>query len=200
MKTIQIFALAGTFVLAVILGGCSKDEVDTPFYSADNGTSKELTELEKAGLISLLEKEKFHRDVYAVIAERLQSPFFEELSEEDAVLMDLLSIKVDKYGLVNPVVGIEAGSFSDNAIQNDYTDFIQNNTSDPLTLVAYAEDMERTMIDEIETQQSMLSGNTDIVVAYDRMLKKSTAQLRLLADEMEGLRHLYAPQAGHQED
>jgi hypothetical protein len=200
MKTIQIFALAGTFLLAIFLGGCSKDEADTPFYSAANGTSKELTELEKAGLLSLLETEKFHRDVYSVIAERLQSPFFEELSAEDAILMDLLSIKVDKYGLVNPIVGVEAGSYSDAVIQNSYSEFIETNTSDLLTLVAYAEDMERSMIDQIETQQSLLSGNSDIVAAYDQMLKKSIAQLRLLADEMEGLRHIYAPQATHQED
>jgi len=193
MKTIKFYAVSTLVVLAMIFASCSKEELDTPFYTADNGVSKELNSFEKAGLLSLLEMQKMQRDVYYWMNTQYESPVFADLAHRDGQLMERLSIKVDKYGLVNPVVDKLIGEFEDASIQNQYNDFIRETAGDIESMIVEAQKMETSFIYEVETQQTNLSGNADIVQLYTDLIQESEAQLNSLNNETKGLIHIYAP-------
>lgn len=200
MKTLKFYAAIGTLIMAMAFAGCSKDEVDTPFYSASNGTSKDLSADEKEGLLSLLELQKMQVDVYSVMADRIQQPVFNDLAEQDAKLMELLAVKVDKYGLDNPITGKAAGEFEDEAVQNKYNAFIRTTNFGWNEMIAYATDMEEELIDVIQEQKTKISGNMDIVQLYEEILQQSVSDLNALNEEWENYSHIYAPKDEHRED
>jgi hypothetical protein len=193
MKTLKFYAVATLVALAMVFVSCSKDELDTPFYTADNGVSKTLNNFEKNGLVSLLEKEKMHRDVYTWMNTQFPSEVFTQLAERDGHYMEVLSIKVDKYGIANPTVGKLPGEFVDASVQNQYNDFIRITTGDLVAMINKAQAMEEALIAEVQEQQSTLSGNTDIGQVYDGLLQESISQLNSLKNDTKGLIHIYAP-------
>jgi hypothetical protein len=193
MKTLKFLTLAILAALTIALVSCSKDELDTPFYTADNGVSKELTSLEKAGLLTLLEKQKMHRDVYNWIYAQFPSQVFSSLAKHDGALMERLSIKVDKYGLVNPVIDKLAGEFADASIQVQYNDFTRDASGDLEKMINGAKAMEAELIAEVAKERSILSGNPDIDQVYGELMLESQGHLNILNDEMKGLIHIYAP-------
>lgn len=177
------YAVPALLALVMIFASCSKDEVDTPFYTADNGTSKALTEYEKAGLVTLLETQKMHRDVYIWMNANADYPVFSDLSDCDCQLMEKLSITVDKYGLHNPTVGKEPGEFEDSYVQSQYNDIIRSTQGSVASMFTAAKAMEAAMIAEVREQQDALSGNADIGLVYADLIVQSENQLIQLDEE-----------------
>lgn len=193
MKTAKFFAAATLVAVAMIFAGCSKDELDTPFYTADNGVSKELSSLEKAGLLNLLESEKMQKDVYEWIYSQYPSEVFADMAFQDGQAMELLSIKVDKYGLENPIHGKLPGEFTDVNVQNEYNDFVRTTVGNLEAMIEQARCMEEAFITKVQEQESLLSGNADIRIIYQDLITTSSMQMNSLADNKDGLIHLYAP-------
>jgi len=193
MKTLKFYALLGTLALAIVFVSCSKDETIAPFNSAQNGASTDLNNFEKAGLLSLVEKQKLHRDIYDLMAEKDHEPIFTIMSVCDAKYMELLSIKVDKYGLDNPTVDNMAGEYENAQIQADYNEFIRSNNFDLNQMLVYARKMEEAIIIEIRFHEANVSGNTDIVKIYDDLINESQIQLEALNDELKSLTNINVP-------
>lgn len=200
MKTLKFYAAIGTLVLAMAFTGCSKDEVDSPMVTASNGTSKVLSVDEQEGLLSLLELQKMQVDVYSVIADHIQQPVFTDLKQQDTKLMELLSVKVDKYGLENPIVGKAAGEFEDESVQDKYNEFIRTTGFEWNEMVDYATSMEKAFIDVVQIQKLRISGNDDIVQLYEEIQKQSESHLNALYNEWENFSHIYAPKDEHREN
>lgn len=177
------YAVPALLALAMIFASCSKDELDTPFYTAANGTSKALTEYEKAGLVTLLETQKMHRDVYTWMNTQAEYPVFSDLLACDCQLMEKLSITVDKYGLHNPTVGKETGEFEDSYIQSRYNDIIRSTEGGIASMFTAAKAMEAAMIVEVREHQNALSGNADIGLVYADLIVQSENQLIQLDEE-----------------
>jgi len=195
MKTLRFYALLGTLALAMVFVSCSKDETDAPFYSGPNGTSKDLSSFEKAGLLSLVEKQKLHRDIYDAMAEKIQEPIFSILSQNDAQYMELLAIIVDKNGLDNPIVGKTAGEYEDSQIQAEYDAFMRSNNFGWNQMLIYARQMEEALIAEVQFHGANLSGNTEIMKIYDDLMNESQSQLEALNDEIKSVTNTILPDA-----
>jgi hypothetical protein len=193
MKTVKFFAATILVAVAMIFVSCSKDEVDTPFYTADNGVSKELSTLEKEGLLNVLETTKMHRDIYEWINSQFPSEVFADMARRDGQAMELLSIKVDKYGLVNPIEGKLPGEFTDANIQEEYNEFVRTTVGDLGAMINQARAMEEDFIASVEEQEASLSGNADIKIIYQDLVDSAVVQLNALDDSKEGLIHIYAP-------
>ena len=193
MKTVNFYAATVLVALAMIFVSCSKDEIDTPFYTADNGVSKVLSANEEAGLLNLLETEKMHRDVYDWIYSQYPSEVFADMAFRDGQAMELLSVKVDKYGLENPILGKLPGEFVDSHVQNQYNDFVRTTAGDLEAMIDQAKAMEAAFIDNVKEQQALLNGNVDIRDMYENLINTAVIQLNTLGDEKEGLIHIYAP-------
>lgn len=199
MKTLNFYALIGTFALAMIFTSCSKEEVDSPFYSASSSSSQTLSEAEKEGLVNLLEIQKMHRDVYTVIAETLESQAYEQMAQKDGRLMERLSVKADKYGLYNPLVDKEAGEYENQSVQNEYNNFMRT-TSDMNEMVSFARSMEQDLIDVVTQQQSILLGNQDIKLLYDEMLVEAQTQIIEMEGGFDDFADINAPIEEYRED
>lgn len=199
MKTLKFYALIGTLALAMVFVSCSKEE-DTPIYSASNGTSKQLSNIEKEGLLSLVEVQKLHRDVYTAIAAETEQEFFSALAEEDARLMEMLAIKIDKYGLENPLVDNGAGEYADVAIQNQYNNFMRTASFGVGEMISYAISMEQDLIEAVEQHKAAVNGNTDIVQLYEDILVDSYEQISALDSGWEEFSYVYEPRDEHRED
>jgi len=186
MKTLKMYALMGTVIAAIFLVSCSKDEADDTFYSAPaNVVSNDFSDQEKAGLILLVEKEKLHRDVYMAMANNCQLPLVGELCSCDENYMNLLSIKIDKYGLTNPLVGKEAGEYHDTNVQAVYDDFIENCGTGQYSMMQFAKLMEENDLDIIYEQLEIIEGNTDVMQLYVGLKDASVKQLNSIKDELE---------------
>lgn len=192
MKTLKFYALTGAIALAMVFASCSKEEVDAPFSSASNSASKTLTSFEKADLLSLLETQKLHRDVYLWMHAQVEKSVLAELADRDARYMDLLSVRVDKYGIENPTADRVAGEYADAAIQNEYNEFIRTNL-EWAEMVNYAIQMEESLISAICQCESKLQGNTDLGRIYQDMKKESEIAVYELNLEEKGLIHIFAP-------
>lgn len=192
MKTLKFYALASTIALAMVFVSCSEEEADAPFYSGPNSGSNELSSYEEAGLLTLLETQKFHRDVYTWMNTAVENSLFQELALRDGNIMERLSVKVDKYGLENPIIDRTPGEYADSYIQQQYDDFISSNNADLDQFMAYAKQMEASMFSDICECQSILEGNADIGKIYEDMKLECETQLNALYGDTKGLIHIFA--------
>lgn len=199
MKTIKFLTVTALVALAMVFVSCSKDEVDTPIYSASGGSSHDLNNFEKAGLITLLETTKLHRDVYTWINSEYQADLFVQLAEREEKNLALLSVRVDKYGLENPVSDMLPGEFDNAAIQEEYNTFVSSATGDIVAMIDMARAMERDMIVAVEEQQATLSGNTDIANLYYTLICECNDQIQALIDDTKGFIGEYLPKPSVQE-
>ena len=134
-----------------------------------------------------------HRDVYEWIYSQFPSDVFADMARRDGQAMELLSIKVDKYGLVNPIEGKLPGEFTDVNVQEQYNEFVRTTTGNLEAMIDQARAMEEAFIACVQEQESLLSGNADIQAIYQDLIENASVQLNILADSKEGLIHMYAP-------
>jgi hypothetical protein len=200
MKTFKFYAVTALVLLAIVFVSCSKDEFDTPIYTNQNGDSKALNNFEKDGLISLLETQKMHRDVYAWINTQFPSAVFTGLAVRDGNYMERLSQLVDKYGISNPILDRLPGEFENVGIQNRYNEFVRLTIGDLEAMIENARVMEEEMVCAVQQEQLNLSGNDDIRQLYGNLIEESKTQIQALSHETEGLIHIYAPRNEIRED
>lgn len=199
MKTIKFLTVTALVALAMVFVSCSKDEVDTPIYSASGGSSHDLNSFEKAGLINLLETTKLHRDVYLWINSEYPADLFVNLAQREDKNLALLSVRVDKYGLENPVVDKLQGEFANAAIQEEYNTFVRSTAGDIEAMIEMARAMEHKMIVAVEEQQATLSGNTDIANLYYTLVCECNDQIQTLIDDAKGFIGEFLPKPTIQE-
>ena len=193
MKTAKFYAVTILAALAMVFVSCSKDEIDSNPYAVSNGNAKDLSNFEKQGLVSLLETQKMHRDVYTWINDQFPSAVFTSLAESDGKYMELLSVKLDKYGIQNPTLDKLPGEFESHEVQNQYNEFVRLSFGDLKAMIENARVMEESMISLVRDQQLNLSGNDDLRQIYGDLIQESISQLNTLNDNMKGLIHIYAP-------
>ncbi|MCD4694847.1 MAG: DUF2202 domain-containing protein, partial [Bacteroidales bacterium] len=172
---------------AIFLMSCSKtDDSATPMNVSGNNPSNILDEYEKAGLLSLVENLKFQKDVYIIMSQEVQTGLFDELCLCDGEYLDILLTKVDKYGLVNPVIGKGTGEFGDLNIQARYDDFVSTSQSYN-SMLNYAKQMEEYLVIEVEASTTTLDGNQDIEKIYAELLADSKDHIEILISELEAV-------------
>jgi hypothetical protein len=189
MKTTKInssiFTLCVILTLGIILSSCSKEnDLDAPMIHSTT-VNDDLTSIEQDDLLNLLEKEKFHRDVYQTIYDANQLSFVTQFCNCDDAFMTKLSIKVDKYGLENPVANKAIGEFESANLQHRFTAFESLDLNDELVALEFARDMESEMISEIQRVLEQLDGNNDLRSIYVNIQASSEAQYDELGEQLD---------------
>lgn len=185
MKTLNYFAIIGLFAGSMILVSCSKDEVADPFYTGSSSNTKVLSPIEKEGLLSLAEFQKMHLDVYTQLAEKSTNPLFVEFGRDEEILLDLLSIRIDKYGLFNPLINNGPGEYEDSRIQAIYDEFVSSNYTGDYQMLIYAKQMEEELISEIGVHMPNVTGNTDIINLYTDLNANCITTLDVIVSELK---------------
>jgi hypothetical protein len=138
---------------------------------------EELSEAEKADLLKMVEEEKLARDVYLALYEQWSIPAFSNISNSEQRHMDAVASLLDKYGLENPVAGLEAGSFATPEVQELYQQLVDKGSSsdeNALRVGATIEDLDIKDLNEcLET-----TDNQDLTMVYENLKRGSENHLR----------------------
>jgi len=187
MKTLKIHTLIGTIALALIFISCSKSESIAPTQSPPVNDSKDLSGAEAAFLLSTVEKQKMHSDVYNEMDLKAKDQIFTIMSEDDVQYKEMLSAIVDKYGLDNPISDKISGEYEDHKIQATYDDFINNNNYNWEEMLLYAQKMEEMLITDLQFHLANVSGHADVSEIYNDLIKESKGQLEALNKELRSI-------------
>lgn len=187
MKTSKLFSFLSAIVVTLLLVSCSEDDAAIPNQSPLTSDSQELSSEQKSFLLSIIEIQKLHRDVYNIMTDRVQDQFFVTLSEGDSQFMERLSIEVDKYGLVNPVTDKNGGEYINAQIQTIYDNFIHSENFSLEQNFQFALEMEENLIEDIKLHQETVYGNPGMVQTYIDLMKESLSQKRSLDIELRSI-------------
>lgn len=181
MKTLKFYAFIGTVLAAFILLGCAKEDDLTQTDS----TQQNLSGQELDGLISLVEKQKLHRDVYLTLFNATNKPLFNELYQTDENMYMLLTDQIEDYGFKNPVLYFGIGEFRNPDIQNVYDDFQTAISSGIYQALEFAILMEESNAEEVNQYLGCIEDCQEIFCLCTDLLKVSYDQIEILESEME---------------
>ncbi len=138
---------------------------------------EEPSAVEIEALTFMVEEEKVARDVYNVLYETWGIPVFANIANAEQRHMDAIIGLFDKYGLENPVAGLDAGQFNNQELQTLYNSLItagQVNEEEALLVGATIEDVD--IFDLLHELQVV--DNEDITRVFENLLKGSENHLR----------------------
>ncbi|MBN2174050.1 MAG: DUF2202 domain-containing protein [Bacteroidales bacterium] len=177
--------LLGVILIVSVLFGCSKDdEVANPVYPpSSGGQSKSLSAVEKQDLLYIAEKEKLMHDIYQAMYRWNNNDIFAQIRLGKAEHLSLLSLKIDKYGLENPIAFSSEGEYQNTSLQEAYNDFKAKGVLNNSDAIEYGKSLEESLIGELGAVIGEVSGNSDLVQVYNKILTESKAHLEVLIDE-----------------
>ncbi len=170
----------------------SASAISQPAYS-------ELNQQDEEGLLKMREEEKLARDVYIYLYDMWQNEVFSNISESEQRHMDSIRSLLDKYGLADPVEGMEPGQFYSPEMQELYDTLIaQGATSleDALIVGATIEDLDIKDLEELIEA----TDNEDIQEVYQNLMKGSRNHLRAFGSQLADMGITYEAQFLTQEE
>ncbi|MDB4303405.1 DUF2202 domain-containing protein [Desulfosarcina sp.] len=181
MKTIKFYALIGAVLGAMLCVSCSKDDDEdvTPVPTTT------LSDAEKSGLLEMIEIEKLHRDIYQTMSENNQCELFGELCNCDGDFMNLLSAKVDKYKLINPIKEGINGVYDNDELQVIYNEFMKISDEQLKQLLYFAKELEEHALLNVDVFIANTQSKDDIRDIYLDIKKQSNCQLENIIDRIE---------------
>ena len=159
----------------------------------------ELTDKEEQGILYMREEEKLARDVYLTFYEMYNSiPIFYNIAQSEQKHMDAIKTLIDRYGLEDPTYNKGLGEFTNQVLQDLYTDLIAQGSTLTTALKVGAEIEEIDIIDLKEYMSQ--TDKADILVVYGNLLKGSENHLRAFIKWLEYNNVTYEPKYLNQDD
>ena len=199
MKTLTNFkskvTLLGAVLLTLIIFGCSKDDdVAKPMYlPANTSTSKQLNAGEKEGLLYLVENEKMLMDVYNELAANTQIGLMKDLATTKQHHMLLLSARIDKYGLENPLNGLSAGDYKNPLIQQRYDNIRISQPTSESEAIALAKNLETSLLSDLNYYLNGIDGHPDIASLYNKIIDETGSYSMVFGRVFPGYENITAP-------
>lgn len=199
MKTLalntSIKTLMSVLIAAMIMMSCSKnDDLVNPEYTqANDGDTKSLTIAEQNDLLYMIEKEKMMRNIYKTMFQEYNVELFQSIYQAKESHLSLLSSKIDKYDVHNPLVYSAENEFENSSLQLVYDDFLAKKLIYEIEALNFVKNMEERHINYVETTVSQVDGNDDIVSVYNVILLGSQAHLDALLGFASGYTDLIKP-------
>ncbi len=212
MKTSMKSIVMSGFIVASLLvaSSCQKDDMNAVQYgsvlsvSGDGTTSvieanlksalvetADLTESELASLVKMKEEEKLARDVYAVLAKKLGSQIFTNISAAENNHLNAIVLLLTNYGSTETSIG-EAGIFADAAVQKLYNDLVSKasvSIEEAYITGALIEEMD---IKDL-TVALTATTNENVTLVFENLLKGSRNHLRAFNRQLTTLGVVYTP-------
>ena len=196
MKTLTLKRSIGMLIsllfATVILSGCSKDDDNNPSLKVPNtaATSKSLSVAEQQGLIYMAEQQKLLQNIYECMYSNHDEIIFKKNAQSKKQQSLLLSAKIDKYGITNPLTDMVSGEFINPFIQQAYAEFRNGENLDLTDCILYSKAMEEAAIAELEALITEVEGNNDLLETYRKILENSQSNLEALFQGTKGLIHI----------
>lgn len=152
-----------------------------------------LSESERQGLLDMREEEKVARDVYAYLNQIWNQRTFSRISASEQQHMDAVKLLLDKYGIEDPVEGLEAGEFKSETMQVLYGKLIAEGSvslEQALTVGARIEELDISDLLNVISE----TDNEDLLTLWQNLVKGSRNHLRAFDSRLELFGLGYTPQ------
>ncbi len=161
--------------------------------AATNIPAQELSQAEKEALMKMVEEEKLARDVYAFLYGQWGNVIFDRISQSEQRHMDAVSALISKYGLENPVEGLEAGQFVTPSMQDLYENLTSRGAKSleqALQVGATVEDLDIKDLKELMGQ----CDNQDMLMVFQNLERGSRNHMRAFTSYLRVMGGSYSAQ------
>jgi hypothetical protein len=132
------------------------------------GSTFELSEEERDGLIHMRIEEKLARDVYIVMGEMWNHRIFLNIQLSEQKHMDAIKRLLDKYNVLDPITTDSVGIFPDPQFQQLYDQLVQQGSQSLQDALLAGKSIEELDIADLEYQLSFVD-NPDIIRVYENL-------------------------------
>ena len=143
-----------------------------------------LTADEQDNLIYMREEEKLAHDVYMTLYTQWNLPIFQNIANSEATHTEAIRTLLLRYGLEDPAVNQDLGSFTNETLQALYEQLVaagSQSLADALTVGATIEDL-----DIVDLQDSLAqTDKADISLVYENLMKGSRNHLRAFTNTLQ---------------
>lgn len=143
-----------------------------------------LSESEVEGLIYMREEEKLARDVYLTLFNQWNVNIFQNIAKSEQTHTDAIKNLLDIYGIVDPVVNDEIGTFVNPDLQALYDQLViqgSQSLGDALKVGAAIEEIDIIDIEKYIAQTE----HANIQTVYESLLKGSRNHLRAFVSNLQ---------------
>jgi hypothetical protein len=151
-----------------------------------SGTSSDTptTEEEKEHLAFMREEEKLARDVYLKMHDIWGMGVFYNIAQSEQIHTDAVKAKIEKYGLVDPVIDDTVGAFQNHDLAVLYDALIQQGSVSAIDALWVGGAIEE--IDIIDLQDAIdTAEHDDIARVYQNLQMGSHSHLRAFVAKLE---------------
>ncbi len=145
---------------------------------------QELSADEKKGLLLMREEEKLARDVYMALYKQWRLPIFSNIAASEQRHMDAIRTLLDRYGLKDPIAGLQPGVFGDPKMADLYKELVAKglgSLENGLHVGATIEDLDIKDLYELLEE----TDNKDIQTIYTNLARGSRNHLRAFVSQLE---------------
>jgi hypothetical protein len=153
-----------------------------------------ISAAEEAGLVYMREEEKLAHDVYAALNELWTHNTFANISLSELTHTEAVLVLLDRYGIADPVGTNPAGVFQDPALQGLYDSLVARGSATLIDALVVGAEIEEIDLIDIAERLADVSGNDDIVLVYENLMKGSRNHLRAFVRALDRQNVTYQPQ------
>jgi hypothetical protein len=159
-----------------------------------------LTKAEKDNLVFMVQEEKMARDVYMAFDEKWSDRIFDNISRAEQIHLNRLRGLIERYELELPasVKSDERGVFDNKTLQKMYDKLVAEGRQSFEKALTAAAKVEETDIRDLQTAIEVTE-KSDILLAYQQLLKASEQHLRAFTRNLKRLGVNYQPTVLDQE-
>jgi len=195
-------------MILLIPTGCSSDA--TNILNVDNegntsinnealedtinqGSTQQLDDIEREGILYMREEEKLARDAYSQLYEIWGTNTFNNIGSSEQTHMDALESLIKRYNLIDPAKDKGIGQFTNQELQQLYDELVEQGSKSEIDALKVGAAIEEIDIIDIEEYVAQTS-KQDIITVYENLLKGSRNHLRSFVSVMEKRGVTYKPQ------
>lgn len=152
-----------------------------------------LSENEQNGLLALREEEKLARDVYLKLFEIWNQRTFSQIAKSEQQHMDAVNMMLGKYGITDPVDGLDVGIFQSEAVQILYDTLVADGSVSLVQALRVGAKIEDLDISDVMKNIEQ-TDNVDLLTLWQNLAKGSRNHLRAFVSRMELFGATYVPE------
>ena len=159
-----------------------------------------ISAAEEEGLVYMREEEKLAHDVYAELGSLWMHNTFANISQSEETHMQAVLALLERYSITDPVGDNTEGVFTDPTLQGLYDMLVATGSASLIDGLIVGAEIEEIDLIDIASYLTEVSGNNDIVLVYENLMKGSRNHLRAFVRALDAQNVTYEPRHLTQEE
>jgi hypothetical protein len=151
-----------------------------------------LSDDEIAGLLWMREEEQLAHDVYTVLGDQWGLQIFDNIADSESMHVGAVADLLDRYGLVDPAVDNEPGTFDDPTLQDLYDQLVVDGSGSLVSALQVGALIEELDLVDLQARSAQ-TDEAAIVSVYANLEKGSRNHLRAFVSELAARGVTYEP-------